>query len=369
MSTIVYDHQIFTFQEFGGISRYFCELASRIHRLDDFAAKIVAPLHRNAYLPDCHVPQAAVHLRGRFRGQNRLCNIVSASLSPALIWASKPSLVHRTYFWPSRNVSHVPVVHTVYDMIHELFPDSFSPDDPVLRNKRACVDAAHHLICLSESTANDLVRLFDVPRTKISVIYLGYSDIFSQPHPAGDTPLHPRPYLLHVGQRDGYKNFRMALQAYAASPQLRAEFDFVAFGGPALSAQEQALIRSLPIRAGSVVHMAGSDADLARAYRHARAFVYPSKYEGFGIPPLEAMSSGCVVASSNASSIPEVVGDAAAMFNPADVDEIRHALEVACFDESERIRLITAGTRRVQQFNWDRCARETAAVYRQVIHA
>jgi glycosyltransferase involved in cell wall biosynthesis len=337
--------------------------------LADFQAKVVAPLHLNAYLPDCTVPQAAVRLNGKFRGRGRLCQVVNAALAPALTRMSRPSLIHRTYYEPLPRVGDVPVVLSVFDMIHEIFPENFATDDAVIRSKRGSVNEADHLICISHSTANDLIRLFDVPRSKISITYLGYSDVFARLAPQGESSPHARPYLLYVGQRNGYKNFDTALRAYAASRPLRETFDLVVFGGPALSAEEHVLIASLSLRPGSVVRMSGSDNDLARVYRHAQAFVYPSKYEGFGIPPLEAMSSGCVVASSNASSIPEVVGDAAVTFEPSDIDDTRLALERACFDDATRKQLLAAGGERVREFTWDRCARETVAAYRKVMLA
>jgi glycosyltransferase involved in cell wall biosynthesis len=368
MHTIVYDHQTFVTQEFGGISRYFCELASRIHGRDGFKARVIAPLHHNAYLPSCEVPKTAYRLQGNFRGRGRLCQTISGALTPALIRLSHPSLVHRTYYTPYPRPGELPVVLSVFDMIHELFPKSFGTHDPTFRNKYPSIKAADHLICISESTADDLMRLFDVPRAKISVTYLACSDVFAAAAPTGEVPPHSRPYLLYVGQRAGYKNFDTALLAYASSPQLRDEFDFAVFGGHTLSRDEQELIDSLKLRPGTIVRLNGSDQELARAYRHARAFVYPSKYEGFGIPPLEAMSSGCVVVSSNASSIPEVVGDAAAVFDPTSIDDARRALEEACFSESTRARLLSAGADRVRQFTWDRCARETSAAYRRVIN-
>lgn len=368
MHTIIYDHQTFVTQEFGGISRYFCELASRVHGLDGFNARVIAPLHQNAYLSNCEVPKTAYRLHGHFRGRGRLCKTVSGALMPTLISWSKPSLVHRTYYMAYPRPAKLPVILSVFDMIHELFPNSFGQSDPAFRNKYPSIKAADHLICISESTADDLTRLFDIPRSKISVIYLACSDVFSRPASAGEVSPHPRPYLLYVGQRSGYKNFDTALRAYASSPQLRDDFDFVVFGGHALSGDEQELIGSLKLRPRSIVHLKGSDEELARAYRYARAFVYPSKYEGFGIPPLEAMSAGCVVASSNASSIPEVVGDAAAVFDPASIDDTRRALEEACFSESARARLLAASADRVKQFTWDRCARETVAAYRRVLN-
>jgi glycosyltransferase involved in cell wall biosynthesis len=369
MHTVVYDHQTFSLQQFGGISRYFCELASRVHCTDDFEARVIAPLHFNSYLPACPVPQSALSLPLRFRGHGRVCRATNAMLSPLLTWASSPSLIHRTYYSPPLRRSRIPVVLTVFDMIHELFPDHFPATDPVIRNKPASVAAADHVICISKSTANDLVRLFGVPSEKVSVIYLACSDVFARPAPSGEKPPRDRPYILYVGDRKGYKNFGTALRAYASSRQLTTEFDLITFGGPAFNAEEQAMIDSLGLRPGSVVRIGGSDADLARAYRHARAFIYPSQYEGFGIPPLEAMNSGCVVACSNTSSLPEVVGDAALTFDPNDGDAVRRALEESCFNEGTRMQLLKRSAVRVREFTWERCAHETVAAYRQAIPA
>ena len=369
MHSIIYDHQIFCMQQYGGVSRYFCELAARVHCAPHFRARIVAPVHFNSYLPTCPVPQAALYLRMRIARVGRLYGAVSALLSPALTWSSSPSLIHRTYYAPHATRTDIPVVLTVFDMIHELFPDSFSANDPVRRNKRLCLERADHIVCISECTASDLVRLFGIPRKKISVTYLGYSDIFAAPPTANETSPHAHPYLLFVGQRSGYKNFDMALKAYASSNRLTEEFDFVAFGGPPLDAGERALVASLRLRPGSVSRLAGSDSDLACAYRHARALVYPSQYEGFGIPPLEAMSSGCVVACSNASAIPAVVGAAASLFDPKDIDSVRHALEDVCLNDSNRARLVAAGRARVRNFSWDRCASDTLGAYRLALSA
>ena len=363
MHSVVYDHQAFSLQRYGGVSRYICELATRVHRASDFTARIVAPVHFNSYLPDCPVPQTAMYLRKLWK-TGPLYRAANNLLSPILMRASAPSLIHRTYFAPLAKPVDVPVILTVFDMIHELFPASFSAGDVTRRNKRVSVERADHILCISECTANDLIRMYGVPREKISVTYLGYSDVFNASPPAHETAPHGRPYLLYVGQRGGYKNFDMALKAYASSKRLRSEFDLVAFGGAPFNATELALISGLQLKPDRVVRLIGSDSDLARAYRHARALVYPSLYEGFGIPPLEAMSSGCAVACSNASSLPEVVGSAAALFDPNDIDPVRQALEDICFGDTARAQLVVAGKERVRQFSWDRCAADTLATYR-----
>lgn len=367
LNTIVYDHQTFALQQYGGISRYFCELASRINRSTDFRARVVAPLHFNDHLAQSDAPKLGLHMRLRSVRTAPLYRTVNRFAGPLLTRAARPRLVHRTYYAPTASQASMPSVVTVFDMIHELFADQFSANDPTSRNKRRCVEQADHVLCISQSTAADLMRLFDVPDEKISVTHLGFSSTFAVAAAPGETSPHPRPYLLYVGHRGGYKNFDRTLRAYAASPRLRDNFDFVTFGGFPFDTDDANQMRSFGLREGSVRRLTGSDDELGRAYRHARAFVYPSLYEGFGIPPLEAMSSRCAVACAHTSSIPEVVGDAAVLFDPADIESMRSSLERVCFDESLHTELVAAGLLRARHFSWDRCALDTLAAYRATL--
>jgi glycosyltransferase involved in cell wall biosynthesis len=361
---VVYDHQIFGLQRYGGISRYFCELAARIHGSRGFTAKLLAPIHFNKHLRDSEAPKWAVHADLNVRGFGRVLRTANRSIAPVATRALSPSLVHRTYYDPFDRGSHAPCqIVTVFDMIHELFPAAFPAGDPTIQRKRLSVQRADHVICISESTAKDLRNLLDIPPEKISVTHLGFSDTFAGIDQRGGISPHPRPYLLYVGHRDGYKNFEGALRAYASEPRLRDEFDFLTFGGHPFSARERLVIADLALRPDSVVRRSGGDDELARLYRHARAFVYPSQYEGFGIPPLEAMSAGCVVACSNTSSIPEVVGDAALLFDPSDQEQMVDALVLACFDEGTRSRMLAAGRERLLRFSWERCAQQTLDAY------
>jgi glycosyltransferase involved in cell wall biosynthesis len=369
MRSIAYDHQIFSLQEYGGISRYFVELATRMHRQTDFGARVLAPLHFNRYLRDGSVPLWGGYVSRRVVRAGRVFRAVNRLLEPAMLRALAPALLHRTYFGPADRAGGYPLVVTVFDMIHELCPQDFPAGDPVPRYKLRSVGEADHVICISESTANDVVRMLGVPRTKISVTHLGFSHELAAAAAGGPDARdrHARPYFLYVGQRAGYKNFERLLRAYSASAMLVKEFDLVAFGGGPWQGGELALIDSLGLREGAVQHRAGSDLALARAYRDALAFVYPSEYEGFGIPPLEAMSCGVPVVCSDASSIPEVTGPAGEYFKPTDVDSIRAALERVASDPQRRSELIAAGAVRCQQFSWDRCVNETASIYRSVI--
>jgi glycosyltransferase involved in cell wall biosynthesis len=365
--TIAYDHQIFSLQSVGGISRYFCELAERLAHQPGFRTRVVAPMHFNDHLAESKAPCVGIHLPMKIPRSSRGYRMVNSLLSPPILTKLGPDIIHRTYYAARPETTKGRLVVTVFDMIHELFPQCFGANDQTADRKLRSVEAADHVICISECTAQDLVRLLNVPRKKITVTHLGLSSTFAAPA-SGAHARDCRPYLLFVGQRGGYKNFSRLLAAYASSAALRDEFDLVAFG-PEFARSELEQVTALNLRAGAVRRLGGTDAELARAYQGAWAFVYPSEYEGFGIPPLEAMSSGCPVICSNASCIPEVVGDAGEYFDPASVDAICGALERVAFDASRRLALIEAGQARHRHFSWERCAIETAAVYENVLAA
>lgn len=366
MSTVAYDHQIFTLQRFGGISRYFCEIAARVGGDPDWRARVVAPLYFNEHLSEANVARIGWHLRMRVPRTTRLYRMANALLGPPLLRGCRADVLHRTYYTPQPRPPGGRLVITVFDMIHELLPQYFPADDAVREHKRRSVEAADQVICISHSTARDLQRLLDVPADKITVTHLAPSQAFESCMAARCSQA-PRPYLLYVGYREGYKNFGRVLDAYAASPRLRADFDLVVFGGFPFDAEESARIAHLGLDPGRVRREVGSDADLACAYAGARAFVYPSEYEGFGIPPLEAMSCGCPVACSDTSSLPEVVGDAGEYFSPREVESIRAAMERLAYDDQRHAELTSAGHHQRGRFSWDRCADETLAVYRKAL--
>lgn len=369
---IAFDDQIFAFQEFGGISRYFVELATRFAARDDIDLRICAPLYRNRYLAEV---KGSVRIAGRPLARiprtDRIVELLSRSLTRSLIGRHRPHLVHETYYRARSAVPRgIPTVAGVYDMIPEKFPQYFPRTEPALRYKATTLQRASRVICISESTKHDLMELLRIPESKISVILLGVSRL-PEPAPQCGEPAIPAlsgaPFLLYVGKRDGYKNFEGLARAYAASPRVSAQFDLVCFGGGPFSTAEAETFRALGIPPHKLHQVGGGDAALSRLYRSAALFVYPSLYEGFGMPPLEAMAVGCPVACSNVASLPEVVGDAALTFDPNSTESIRAALETFAHDDSLRNQLIGRGARRIEAFSWDRCAAQTLELYRSIV--
>lgn len=367
MKYVVYDYQIFLQQEYGGISRYFYELAQRIDHIDGYCARIFAPLHANGYLASGRIPSHGIRVR-KIPKVWKAYQVLDTLASRLYFGLRRPSIVHETYYSGRRvapAASHTVV--TVYDMIHEKLPHLFADDRKTTALKRIAVERADQVICISEHTRRDLIELFGVRPDKTVTVPLAFG--------LDTTPgvtLAPglsigSPYLLYVGSRDFHKNWRGLVTAYGASALLRDHCKLVAFGGPPPSQAEFDLIDRCGVGRDRILWERGNDDKLAALYRGAAAFVYPSLYEGFGIPPLEAMSFDCPVVCSNTSSIPEVVGDAAATFDPGDVEQIRTAIEAVVSSRSMSAALVARGRDRIRLFSWDRCAGETAAVYSNML--
>jgi glycosyltransferase involved in cell wall biosynthesis len=248
-------------------------------------------------------------------------------------------------------------------MIHELFPDQFPKKDKTTQLKRIAVTEADHIICVSKNTQKDLVNIFNIDIKKTSIIYHGFSLTTAK---INEPQSFHRPYLLYVGSRNGYKNFIRFVKAYAA-PKIKNYFDLVIFGGGRLSEKELSLFDKLKIPRDSLQQVNGDDAMLAGYYKNASLFVYPSLYEGFGIPPLEAMNYSCLVACSNTSCIPEIVGDAAILFDPYSIDSIRHNIISILYNDKIKSSLILKGLKQIKKFSWKKCASETYKVYENVL--
>jgi glycosyltransferase involved in cell wall biosynthesis len=361
---VIYDYQVFSQQRYGGISRYYYEVAQRVANAPEFTASVVAPLYINEYLK-----YGRVHVKGvaipTLPKTGRLIRTLNRIITPFVMRGLHPDLVHETYYsFQTAAPRGCPKVVTVYDMIHEKFPDLFPSNDKTSKAKRTTVNRADCVICISERTRQDLVEIFGINPEKTTVIHLGYSIMGNGNLLA--CPVNNSPYLLYVGDRFGYKNFDRLLQAYASSNLLRRDFALVAFGGGAFNDNEIHRQRELGLDDGAVKQLSGLDGLLAALYQHAAALVYPSLYEGFGLPPLEAMSYDCPVICSNTSPMPEIVGQAARFFNPYSIDDIRAVIESVMTSGQISHDLILKGREQLKQFSWEKCAAETMAIYQEL---
>jgi glycosyltransferase involved in cell wall biosynthesis len=359
---IIFDAQIFRQQRYGGISRYFCELATLLSQTPGVTARVIAPNHDNEYLR--HMPPGA--LLGWTQAQGGPLGGVSRLGARLLVRgamaAVRPDVLHETYYADSWATPKNTVrIMTLHDMIHERFPAQFGQHDTTARDKRLAIARADHIICVSDATRRDAMEILGVPAAKMTVIHHG-----ARLQAAGEAAVvQGAPYLLYVGHRGGYKNFMGLLAAVGASEMLK-QLQIVCFGGGPLTPQECERIQALGLDRSRFVMRSGDDQALAALYAGAICFVYPSLYEGFGIPPLEAMSCACPVACSNTSSIPEVVQAAGAYFDPADVYSMRQTLESVVSSPARQAQLRASGIAQAEKYSWDRCAAETLALYRRL---
>lgn len=264
------------------------------------------------------------------------------------------------------------LVTTVHDLKPLLFGTASSGfnlntqvERLLVRDKWARID---HVVTDSKCSRDDLIRLEGVPVERITVVYPGVDLDRFRPAPAHLAPrTGPRPYVLCVAGSDPTKNVDALIDAFAALPAgLRDRYDLVVVG----DLRRRRELWERVIRAGleTQVRFPGivDDQQLILWYQRADVFVFPSRYEGFGLPVLEAMACGCPVISSNASSLPEVAGDAALLVNPEDVEGLSHMIATVLSDSTIRQGLRSRGLVQAGRFSWDRTAREMLNVYKLV---
>lgn len=367
---IAFDYQIFNLQTYGGISRYIARLAEGLVVFEQ-QVRIFAPIHQNHYLSS--MSQNIVN--GSYVSQyppksTRLLSVYNHLISRHKISKWRPDIVHETYY-SSKRLAPIgsKVVLTVHDMIHELYSSDFPARDNTQALKKQAIERADHVICISENTKKDLMRFYGTPESKISVVLHGFDQLFVNAIPSDieSTSLKIKPFLLYVGQRGGYKNFSGFLKAIAASKKLIDDFYVIAFGGGKFSCEEAALISTLGFADNQVRQLTGDDTLLSSFYCAASAFVYPSLYEGFGIPPLEAMACLCPIVASNTSSMPEVIGDAAEYFDPNETDSMSCAIENVVYSEVRKAYLRNKGLVRLSHFSWGKSSAQTLDVYKNVL--
>lgn len=363
---IFFDYQAFALQSYGGISRYFCELITGVNNTKGHQAHLSLLWSNNVHLSEYNINKTPYPFPNRhrlFHKSNRLYNYIDCKLN-------KYDIYHATYFddFLSYNIGSKPFVTTFYDMTYERLSHQFtelSDDKWIIPQKRKIAQMASHLIAISESTKRDMIELGGVDPEKITVIHLGSPFLQINDQTEANNPTTDPPYLLYVGKRFDYKNFILFLQASA--PILKKyKINLVCAGGGNFSYTEETIIQKLSL--GELVkYKAINDIILQELYKKAVAFVFPSLYEGFGIPILEAFACNCPCVVSNTSSLPEVAGEAALYIDPTDPESMRNAVENIILDSELRKKLIERGRQQLLKFSWHRTVNETLNLYQKLI--
>jgi len=356
---IIFDDQIFSAQPVGGISKYFSDLAFGLKSIGE-DVRLPFTFHINDHLQG-HYNYIKVNI-GKFtisksnaRRAAQLINILNI-YRPDL---GSTDIYHPT-FYSERSLSRVgdsKFVTTIHDMIPERVPNVIGPSRHYRKRDHAL--RSDKIIAISEATKRDIIDIYDIPDEKIHVVHHGIDlDECKIIQTLDDLPDE---YILFIGGRSGYKNFSQLLPAMAILNARGIDVPLVCIGKP-FTPEELQSIHSLKLT--HIMRMAATDEQVRYAYRRALFFVFPSRYEGFGIPLIEAMAQHTALAISDIPPFREVARDAAAYFDPNDPDSIADTMETLLIDPEKRRILSALGAARVADFSLETMVQRTLAVYR-----
>lgn len=355
-SRILINANIDSFTHQRGVARYFKEVTAGIIATFGNQTVVLSP-EAGDYAPARHI--RSINFRGsrRFRIRDVYASLVAAH--------EKVNVVFNPYY--GRLWTLAPSIFTVYDMIPELLPHYATPGTHLfVAEKKRCFERADVLVAISHSTARDIVACYPhLAAKKIVVTQLGVDQSFFR-QDAPSSPINRNPYLLFVGNRDRYKNFLRFVTAFGQSGVARqTDLLVVSPLGAGFTPQELDLINTYNLTSAVQLITSPSDEALRDYYAGAMALFYPSEYEGFGLPILEAMASGTLVATSNVSSMPEIGGDAAFYFDPYNTDSMVNCMQqIIDLPTKQRSERIEQGMAWAKTFTWDRCRAQTVAILR-----
>lgn len=354
---ICLDNIIFQLQGAAGISLYWHELIKRFIRSNETV--FFVERHSNTFR---NIFRQSLQLRkGNVLRENKIPLFFQRYVNPSLNLPPK-SIFHSSYYRTLRQANVLNFI-TVYDFTYEYYRSGIVRRVHSFQKARA-IKRADGIICISENTKKDLKKFYpDIDSERIRVIYLGISDDFFPLKEKKNDLLDARDdkkVILYLGSRMKYKNFDLAVEVVSSL----TEYKLTIVGGGALTKSEVALLRK---KLGTRFHYVSSlsPVQLNGLYNIAFCLLYPSMYEGFGLPIGEAMKAGCPVVTTRFSSIPEVCGNACVVLDGSSPDGFAAAIK-QLEDERYRKLLVDKGIEQATKFSWDHCFQETLAFYGEV---
>ena len=360
---ILYDPQVLTMQKYGGISRYFYEIISRLSNKEDVNISIPAIFSINYYFREYHNPKSFFNSLP-FKGKG----MINRLNFKRYLSQKKNEIIHPTYYNPYifKRKSGI-VVSTIHDLTQEMNPELFKNDKTIFQQKEQTIRQSDMIIAISESTKKDILTYYPfVSAKKIVVIHHGNSLKKRESYTISEALNVPKHFILFTGSRAAYKNFTNFICAIESILRKNKEIMLVCTGGGDFLQDEADLFHKMNINR-QIIHYNASDELLSYLYSKAICFVFPSLYEGFGLPILEAFDHQCPAVLSNTSSFPEIGGNAAVYFDPNDVNDMNRQIETVINDEKLRRDLVEIGNIQSAKFSWDKAAEETYQVYRSML--
>ena len=353
---ILYDFQIFSKQKYGGISRYFVEIMKGL----SFYLPIL--VSGNFYLKNSNVKY--FNLDWNFKGKIRLLSYTNQIRMKFYFMFNDFDIFHPTYYdtYFLNYIKSKPFVLTIHDMTHEKFSDFINDQDNVIQNKKILAKKATRIIAVSENTKKDIVEILKVSSDKIDVIYHGSSFELIEECSELKNKLVDR-YILFTGKRNGYKNFLNFILAVKLILNEQPDLFIICAGGGKFNNEELNLFKKYKINE-QLINLQCNDKELKTLYVNSLFFIFPSIYEGFGIPLLEAMSSRTPILCSNSSCFPEIAENCAVFFNPFDVLDIEKKIRFALVSDLSDI--VNNGVQRLSFFSWQKAQIETKKVYEKI---
>lgn len=355
---LIVDGVIFTSSPYGGISRVFNNILPLMCDLDPQLKVIVFFLKKSGIQIPKHKQITYINLKNIYHlrpwrlWKPHYVDIQQFFLK-LLIGNSKNKIWFSTYFTRPQFVWKGKEVVFTHDFIYELYPDLMPVSQAVIHTKSEAINAADMIFCNSNTTASDLQKFYDVPSSNIIVSHLGFDKVFRLRKDTLSIDILPYRFILFVGKRNYYKGFDTLLAAFSEWSKTH-DFKLVLVGPP-LSNAEKSTLNELTIEGKIVVFDNPEDDVLCDLYNQATALIYPSIYEGFGIPLLEAMACGCLIVASRIPSTVEVAENVPYYFEPGDIDSLTRSLnELVSLDD--RKTKIEMGLQRASYFSWEKTA-------------